>query len=114
MIKDIQAVQSEFETKFIQTQPMVDNNALKLLKQDKDQMIKYLTDYSMAQTALVIERWRELGERLITKYNDGYLIDETGEPAYLGYPDEWLRSIIKRDPDRFYLQKVEPEPGSEP
>ena len=40
-------------------------------------------------------RWRELAEALFAKYNDGYVQDDTSDPKELGYPEPWLREVVK-------------------
>jgi hypothetical protein len=52
---------------------------------------------------MVVKRWRELGEHLLTKYNDGYVKDEEGEPQELGYPETWLQKVIRSRPTQFLL-----------
>ena len=47
-----------------------------------------------------MRRWRELAEALFTKYNDGYVKDDKGEPQELGYPESWLREVVKARPRR--------------
>ena len=42
------------------------------------------------------ERWVELGDFLITKYNDGYIQNERHQAREIGYPEKWLRMEIKK------------------
>jgi len=42
-----------------------------------------------------MRRWKDLAEALLTKYNDGYVQDDKGQPQELGYPEEWLREVVK-------------------
>ncbi|HDJ24129.1 MAG TPA: hypothetical protein ENF17_09590, partial [Candidatus Aminicenantes bacterium] len=58
---------------------------------------------SVSQGEMVVKRWRELGEFLITKYNDGYVKDEKGRPRSLGYSLEWLKEVLKSKPEQFKL-----------
>ena len=66
-------------------------------------MQKYLTDYSVSHGDMVVKRWRELGEYLICKYNDGYIKNDKGRPREEGYSDEWYHRTIKDRPDQFKL-----------
>ncbi len=66
-------------------------------------MKRYLTDYSLMHGELTVRRWRELGEYLIARYNDGYINRRS-----VGYPDEWLRRVIKENPQDFRLDPVKP------
>ena len=101
MIQDIQAVQSDIEGTFIALQPSVDKTALDLAESDHELMIRYLTDYSVSHGELVVSRWRELAEHLLTKYNDGYVKNENGRPCEKGYPESWLRKVLKSRPNQF-------------
>lgn len=111
MIKDIQAVQSELEGNFLKMQPIVEKTALELAKTDPDLMVQYLTDYSVSHGELVTKRWRELGEQLLTKYNDGYVKDENGRPQDKGYPESWLREVTKSRGNEFRLPIWQNQPA---
>jgi dipeptidase len=114
MIQDLQAVQSELEGSFIALQPAVEKTALELLNSNPDLMTRYLTDYSVSHAEMVVDRWKELGEHLITKYNDGYVKDEEGRPRGDGYPERWLQEVVKVRPNQFLLPvKKEPVPESQ-
>jgi len=104
MLPEIQAVQKDIEGNFIKLQPTVEKTAVELSKSDPKLMTRYLTDYSVTNAEMVVSRWKELGEHLITKYNDGYVQDEEGEPQEKGYPETWLREVLKSRPDQFLLK----------
>ena len=104
MMPEIQAVQSDIEGTFCKLQPVVEKTALALHKTDPELMIRYLTDYSIMQAEMVVLKWRELGEHLITKYNDGYVKDEDGRPRAKGYPESWLREVLRMCPGQFRLK----------
>ena len=70
---------------------------------DPDLLARYLTNYCVSQGEQVVKRWIELGEYLLTKYNDGYVKDERGRPRGVGYPSEWLKEVLKSNPDQFKL-----------
>jgi len=103
MLPEIQAAQSAIEGTFMKLQPEVEKTAVALAKSDPKLMTRYLTDYSVVQGEMVVTRWRELGEYLITKYNDGYVKDEKGRPEEKGYPETWLREVLRSRPDQFRL-----------
>ena len=104
MKEDIQAVQKELEGKLISLQPAVDMTAKKLFEEDTDLMISYLTDYSRTHAEMVVERWAELGNYLIRKYNDGYTQTKKGRPVETGYPESWLRDVLKQRAEQFELE----------
>lgn len=103
MIEDIQAVQADLEGNFMALQPAVEKTALELYDTDQALLTRYLTDYSIMQAELVVEKWRALGDHLIVKYNDGYIKDESGEPQNAGYPESWLREVLRARPDKFLI-----------
>lgn len=102
IIKDIQEVQSKLENKFLASQTAVETAAADLYKTDKDLAIDYLTDYSANQAQNTVDRWRELWENLVVKYNDGYINDVNVEhgrhPKGVGYGDEFFKQVIKDKP----------------
>jgi len=103
MIRDIQKVQHELEENFFALQPLVDKTAAALSESNPELMKKYLTDYSVTQGEQTVQRWKQLGEELLTKYNDGYVKDEKGRPRSVGYPEEWMRDVNKLRGDQFKI-----------
>ena len=100
MVPEIQAVQTRLEGECFKLQPVVEKTAAELGKSDTALMIRYLTDYSVSHAEMVVAQWKDLGEHLITKYNDGYIQNERGRPEEKGYPEGWLREVVKVRPDR--------------
>lgn len=102
IIKDIQEVQSKLENKFLASQTAVETAAADLYKTDKELAIDYLTDYSTTQAQNTVDRWRELWENLVAKYNDGYINDVNVEhgrhPKGVGYGDDFFKQVIKDKP----------------
>jgi dipeptidase len=103
MIQEIQAVQRDLEGHLIALQPAVEKTAEYLAAHDPDLLTRYLTDFSQTHAEMVVSRWRELGDHLVTKYNDGYVRDEEGKAQEVGYPEEWLRTVVEERPDQFRL-----------
>ncbi|MCK4814396.1 C69 family dipeptidase, partial [bacterium] len=103
MVKDIQKVQAALEGQFISLQPIIEKTAIDLYKKDPELLVQYLTNYSVTNGEMVVKRWIELGEFLLTKYNDGYVKNERGRPRGVGYPSEWLREVLKSKPEQFKL-----------
>ena len=56
---------------------------------------EYLTAYSTEQAALVVDRWRRLGEYLIVKCLDGNVHNDVGEITEPGYPEHWQRRMAQ-------------------
>jgi dipeptidase len=103
MVQNIVKVQREVEGNFFALQPAVEKTALDMLKSDPGRALRLLTDYSVSAGERVFARWQELAETLFTKYNDGYVQDEKGEAQEMGYPEPWLREVVKARPDQFKL-----------
>ncbi|MFQ5721475.1 MAG: dipeptidase [Candidatus Aminicenantales bacterium] len=103
MIKDIQKVQQELESKFFAFQPTIEKIASELYQSRPELASQFLTDYSVSQAEKVVNKWRQLGEYLLTKYNDGYVKDEKGRPQGVGYPPAWLQQVLKAKPEQFKL-----------
>jgi len=102
MIEDILAVQREIEGQYLAVQPAVEKTALGLAA-DPAALKAYLTDYSVGHAERMVTRWKELGEFLLTKYNDGYVKNEKGRPTEKGYPEDWLRRVLRERPEQFRL-----------
>jgi len=105
MRPEIQAVQRDLEGTLLALQPAVEKTAVELYKSDPKLMTRYLTDYSVSHAEMVVKRWRELGEHLIQKHNDGYVQDERGRPHEQGYSEAWLRKVLSERPEQFRLQE---------
>lgn len=103
MIEDIQAVQNTIEGEFLALQPAVERTARDLADDDPALMTRYLTNYCVQSAESAVDRWRALGEHLLTKYNDGYVKDENGRPQEVGYPKAWLESVLRHRPEPFKL-----------
>lgn len=103
MVKDIQKVQQELEGNFFELQPAIEKTAQAMLATDAERARRFLTDYSVSAGEQVTRRWKELAETLFTRYNDGYVQDAAGEPQELGYPESWLREVVRARPGQLDL-----------
>lgn len=103
MVKDIQAVQRDIEGNLLALQPAVEATAVELYRTNPALMKRYLTDYSVTHGESTVQRWRELAEYLMTKYNDGYVNGRS-----VGYPEAWLRRALKDNPQPYRLDSTEP------
>jgi len=104
MRSDIQEVQSKLEQDLMALQPAVDMTAASLYQKDPALMTAYLTDFCRIQAERVVDRWQELARDMIRKYNDGYTQKERGRPSETGYPESWLRKVIRLRPEQFRLE----------
>jgi hypothetical protein len=110
MIPEIRACQKDIESNFLGLQPAVEKTAVELLKTSPNLAVRYLTDYSAMHGEQTVGRGRELAEHLITKYNDGYVRDIHGKYPEVGYPEAWLRRVLRERPEQF---KVPQEKAAE-
>jgi dipeptidase len=104
---DIQKVQGELEASFDALQPVIEKTAVELHKNNPALLSAYLTDYSTSHAEMAVKRYRELGELLIRKYNDGYVQDDDGRPQEVGYPESWYREVIRARPDQFRIESAD-------
>ncbi len=107
MLPEIQAVQNDIEGNFIALQPAVEKTAMTLAESSPELLTRYLTDYSVSHAEQTVVRWRALGEHLVTKYVDGYVKGENGRAQEVGYPESWLREVLKSRPEQFRLPDVD-------
>ncbi|MHC4941749.1 MAG: dipeptidase [Planctomycetota bacterium] len=113
MAPEILAVQQDLEGTFRALQPAVEKTACYLAEKDGDLLTRYLTDYCTYHAELVVTRWRDLGEYLIRKYNDGYLQNRPGRAEEKGYPPAWLERVLRERPEQFHVpEKKEAVPES--
>jgi dipeptidase len=108
IVPEVQTVQKDIESNLLALQPAVEKTAVELAKSSPSLMTRYLTDYSVMHAELTVARWRALVEHLFTKYNDGYVRDPQGKYPDVGYPEAWLRRVLKERPEQFRLPVEKP------
>jgi hypothetical protein len=84
-------------------QPAVESTALQLHEQDPELAKSYLTTYCVSTAEGLLERWKELGEYILTKHNDGFVRRPQDKSEGVEYPESWLRRILMENPDQFRL-----------
>lgn len=98
MIKDITALQKELEDRAFR---VTINNEMKILEagDDEEKIKKKVTDFCMKHTAEVVQKWWNLSDCLIVKYNNGCITEiiDMGDGTkkeivmeQIGYPEWWL------------------------
>ncbi len=106
MIEDIQDVQRKIEDHLFNSQFEIEKNALKLLKEKQtNSAVNLLTEYSVTKGEETFKKWQKLSYFLITKYNDGYIKNSNGNPEEKGYPENWLRKVVKEEPEKYKIPK---------
>ncbi len=118
MIEDIKKVQTELEDNLTSYTVAIDQSAKALYDQNPDLARQFLTDFSMNQAEIVTERWRQLGQFLLVKYNDGNLHEEENgvflrnehgypkSPSFPGYSEEFYRSVVKDAGDKLKMREL--------
>ncbi|MBN2347216.1 MAG: C69 family dipeptidase [Bacteroidales bacterium] len=106
MIPEIQSKQSQLEKNFIQTIPAIDQTALELYKNDKNQALNFITSYSVSAGEYTVTEWKKLYRHLFTRYMDGNVkekVDGEQNPKYTqpGYSETWYRKLIDETGDKF-------------
>jgi len=109
MAPEILALQRELEETSMAMQPTIEAGALAMFERNPDVAAEILTNHSVGRAEHVVAEWRELAVRLFTTYNDGYVNRDGEEPEH-GYPEAWLREVVRRHPEKYRLrQSEEPE-----
>ncbi|MFP4469668.1 MAG: dipeptidase [Bacteroidales bacterium] len=101
MIVDIRKVQSDLEKRMMAATDSITRKAMDL--SGRDQRIALLTGFSNTWGEKVLQEWVDLGDRLVTKYNDGYVKDENGKIQEVGYPGEWKDEMNRLEHDKFKI-----------
>ncbi len=114
MIPEIQKVQDKLELGFIEEIKGIDKAAEEIYKNDPEQAVRFLTDYSVAQGNKTLKCWKNLYAYLFTKYMDGNIKEARPIPEgqyytppkveQPGYSEEWYKIIIQETGDKFKVQ----------
>ncbi len=111
IIEDIKIVQYEVESRSHALTNAVDMAAKSLYETDKEVMLEYLTDFSVNNAEYNVQRWRELGHYIFSKYNDRYIRTEDKRrpwPEGVGYPEDYLRRVIEERPGYYDVRWRDP------
>jgi dipeptidase len=85
-------------------QPLIEDTVLKLAENDEGLMREFLTNYSVSTGEAHFRRWRKLAEEIITKHNDGWVMEPGKSPQGVGYPEQWLRRVVKERPRQYVIE----------
>ena len=112
-IVHVQELQDKLESSFEANQPEIEEKALALYKESKEDALKLLNDYSNTTITEGLQEWKKMGEYMMVKYLDGvvkkeengkFKYNEHGQPASPdrpGYPEEHLRKVIEETGDKY-------------
>ncbi|MBO4593441.1 MAG: C69 family dipeptidase [Bacteroidaceae bacterium] len=120
MFPDLKKVRDELDSTFAASQKAVEGSAMILYKEDPAKAVSFLTLYSKESAQKMMDRWMELGQYLIVKYNDmaehvdnpagGFQVSSHGTDTIMaklrasGYDDAVKKKIIDQTGDRFLLK----------
>lgn len=110
MLPDIQAVQKELETSYIEMVQIIDKAALEIYKNDPSAVAAYLTNFSVLQGNNTVHRWKQLYAHLFTKFMDGNIKVKDGNKLnpkvkQPGYSPEWYQNVVEKTGDRYKVIK---------
>lgn len=108
---EVDSLQSQLESHFIEFTPAIDLGAKELYNQDQGKAIEFLTEYSCSQGDYVVYTWKDFYKYLFMKYMDGniktprdvpegykYYTPKVWQP---GYGEDWYRLIVEKTGDKF-------------
>ena len=72
----LKTVRDSLENSFFHNQPLIEAQAMELLKTNRQAAIDMLNDYSIAQVDNMMVAWKKLAAYLIVKFNDGIIKEE--------------------------------------
>ncbi len=111
VIDEIKAEQLAIESRSHALTKAVDLAAKSLWETDKKMTLEYLTDFSVNNAEYGVERWRNLGFRIFSKYNDRYIRKEDvlrPWPTGIGYPEALLRRAVEERPGYYDVRWRKP------
>jgi len=111
MIPEIQQVQDDLENGYIAASKGIDEAAAKMYKENPEQALSFITNYSKTQGQNTLRAYQQLYKHLFVKFLDGnvktarevpegykYIAPKIEQP---GYGEEWYRKIVKETGDKF-------------
>lgn len=119
MVDDMRTVQNELENTYAYAQEGIESAAMKLYNENPEKAKEFLTDYTNMCAQTAVDRWKQLGEFLIVRYNDGVrklvkngklVRPTTGNVAPLerpGYPEQFLKDVVKATGDRYKVKTLQ-------
>ena len=120
MFPTLKEVRDSLDNSYFAAQAGVEKKAQELYAQNPQAAVKYLNDYSVEKAQQMLDRWNQLFEFMVVKYNDMIIkpTDKNGtfektqyglgaRPARPGYPEKYAKELVKQSGDKFLV----PESG---
>lgn len=110
LFPSVKAAREELESKYTSQQAEIEAQAKTLLSQDPARAKAYLTDYSAQCAKQMMNRWKQLGEYLIVKFNDQSIKPEK-DGKYEMTPDGLGKAVERPGFNENYREVITKETG---
>lgn len=110
LFPSVKAAREELESKYASQQAEIEAQAKTLLSQDPARAKAYLTDYSAQCAKQMMNRWKQLGEYLIVKFNDQAIKPEK-DGKYEMTPDGLGKAVERPGFNKNYREVITKETG---
>lgn len=110
LFPSVKAAREELESKYTSQQAEIETQARTLLSQDPARAKAYLTDYSAQCAKQMMNRWKQLGEYLIVKFNDQSIKPEK-DGKYEMTPDGLGKAVERPGFNENYREVITKETG---
>lgn len=110
LFPSVKAAREELESKYASQQAEIEAQAKTLLSQDPARAKAYLTDYSAQCAKQMMNRWKQLGEYLIVKFNDQSIKPEKNG-KYEMTPDGLGKAVERPGFNENYREVITKETG---
>ena len=110
LFPSVKAAREELESKYASQQAEIEAQAKALLSQDPARAKAYLTDYSAQCAKQMMNRWKQLGEYLIVKFNDQSIKPEK-DSKYEMTPDGLGKAVERPGFNENYREVITKETG---
>ena len=114
LFPELQAVRDRLEKDFNSVQDYMEAKAKEMGEAEGK---KFLSDYSLRMSGMMLDEWMQLAQKLIVKYNDmcvkkvdekgDYILTPGGEPVgpqRPGYPEHYLRKRVEESGDKYLIK----------
>jgi len=112
VIEDIKLEQARLENNYLIQQEPIENAALGIYNSNRNLAVEFLTNYSNGLVAGTMQSWTKLWEKLVMKYNDGYMNDveknHGRSPKGVGYGNDFFKQVIKERPGHYEMKWRQP------
>ena len=114
MFPALEAVRDSLEKSYFDQQKAIEQKAVALHAQDEAAAVKFLNEYSNEKAQQMLDRWNQLAQYLIVKYNDmvekqeengTYKRTKYGLPIVKrpGFPTPYARHYVKMTGDKYAI-----------